>query len=79
MKNNVGTVDRLIRIVLAIVFIVMGFAWSPWWFLLAAIALVTALVGWCGLYSIFGWSTHTEKVPVKKSKTVKAAKKTKKK
>lgn len=68
MKNNVGIIDRVLRIVLAIVIgiliylgtlsgiaaIVLG--------ILGGIFLLTALVGSCGLYTIFGFST----CPVKK-------------
>jgi hypothetical protein len=57
MKENVGMIDRMIRFILAIIFIILGFVYSPWWFLPAAIALITGLVGWCGLYTVFGWST----------------------
>ncbi|GIU68846.1 MAG: hypothetical protein KatS3mg002_0082 [Candidatus Woesearchaeota archaeon] len=57
MKENVGMIDRLIRFIIAIIFIILGFLYSPWWFIIAAIALITGLLGWCGLYSLFGWNT----------------------
>ena len=57
MKENVGMIDRLVRFVVAIVFIILGFQYSWWWFLPAAIALLTGLLGWCGLYALLGIST----------------------
>lgn len=58
MKENIGMIDRMIRFVVAIIFIILGFVYSPWWFIGAAIALFTALIGWCALYALLGWSTN---------------------
>jgi len=57
MKENIGLIDRMIRFVVAIVFIVMGFTLSPWWFIVAAAALITGLMGYCGLYTLLGVNT----------------------
>lgn len=63
MKRNESTVDRIIRVVIAIAAVagaaVLGMATVPGILLLvvAAIMLVTAAVGWCPLYSLFGVST----------------------
>ena len=57
MKKNIGTLDRMIRFLVAIVFIVLGFTASPWWFIIAGIALITGILGTCGLYSLFKIST----------------------
>jgi len=61
MKKNVGMTDKIIRYVLAAVFIVLGIIFSYWWFIPAAIALITAIFSWCGLYSIFGMNTAKSK------------------
>ena len=61
-KKNEGTIDRLSRLVLAVVLFLLA------WFLvdgtkgtvlyvLAVILLFTALIGHCGLYRIFGVNT----------------------
>ncbi len=61
--QNVGSVDRIIRIVLGLALIAVGF------FALAGTAgtivgvigfipLLTGLVGWCPLYSLFKFSTR---------------------
>jgi len=63
MKCNVGGIDRIGRIVIGIVLIVAGFAapvemtWRIVMFVVAAIALVTAIVGFCPANAIFGVNT----------------------
>jgi hypothetical protein len=63
MKRNVGTVDRVIRIVaglilLSLVFVLEGNA--RWWGLVGLIPLATGLLGWCALYIPLGIDTcHT--------------------
>jgi len=57
MKQNVGTVDRAIRIVaglvlLSLVFILDGNA--RWWGLLGLVPLATGFIGWCALYIPLG-------------------------
>lgn len=79
MNQNVGMADRIIRIVLAVVFIILALLYSPWWYIPAAIALVTGIVGWCGLYTLFKWNTCPVAQPVKVAKkSVKTSKKKKK-
>ncbi|MFN8170934.1 MAG: DUF2892 domain-containing protein [Candidatus Nanopelagicales bacterium] len=63
MNTNTSNVDRVIRVVIAIAAvagaIALGFG-SVWaWVLVvvAAIMLVTAAVGFCPLYRVFGVST----------------------
>jgi hypothetical protein len=81
MNQNVGIADRLVRIVLAVVFIILALLLGQWlWFIPAIIALATGILGWCGLYSIFGWSTCPSHVPPKEevkvaAKPAKSAKK----
>ena len=65
MKKNVGTVDRIIRIILGIVLIGLGVYFQGSWGLVAMIvlvvlgliALITGIIGYCGLYSLFKIST----------------------
>ncbi|NWF68380.1 MAG: DUF2892 domain-containing protein [Chloroflexi bacterium] len=62
-KNNVGNVDRVVRIVLGLAIIAAGFYFQSWLGLLAIIPLGTALLGTCPLYSLFGISTCPVKQP----------------
>ena len=60
MKTNVGTTDRVIRVVvglglLSLMFILEGSA--RWWGLVGLVPLATGLVGWCALYVPFGIDT----------------------
>jgi hypothetical protein len=60
MKTNVGTPDRIARVLLGIALLSMlVLVQGPWkWAGLAGIVpLLTAAFGYCPLYSLFGLST----------------------
>lgn len=61
MKKNVGTVDMIIRIIIGIVIASLGIVYQSWWGLLAIVPLLTALINFCPLYTIFGFSTCSVK------------------
>ncbi|WP_041623102.1 YgaP family membrane protein [Spirochaeta thermophila] len=73
MKGNVGTIDRIIRVVLGLVLIGLGVfvrGGAYWWLtVIGAISLVTGAVGFCGLYTLFGISTCPRKEGTDSSKT----------
>ncbi|GAB4369946.1 MAG: DUF2892 domain-containing protein [Acidobacteriota bacterium] len=60
MTRNVGTIDRVIRILLGIALLAMvalvDASWR-WVGLIGIVPLLTALVGNCPLYSLIGVST----------------------
>jgi hypothetical protein len=64
MRKNVGGIDRVLRIVVGFVLIAyaipLGFPHTGWnavgW--IGIIPLLTAFVGSCPLYSLFGLSTR---------------------
>lgn len=68
MKTNVGNIDRIVRIVLAVVFSALYFTstvtgtFGLVLLILGAVFFATALIGFCPLYAIFGLNT----CPVKK-------------
>jgi len=67
-KNNVGTIDRVLRAIIGVILIAAFFmyAHTVWvWvgLIVGLILLATALMSSCPLYSIFGLST----CPMKKS------------
>lgn len=68
MKCNVGTVDRIIRIVagLGLISLVFVGPQTPWGWI-GVIPLATALIGWCPAYSLLGIQTCpvSEKSPEK--------------
>lgn len=57
MTRNEHNIDRVIRIVLALALFAGAAAVTPWLAIPGVILLVTGLVGWCPLYSLFGIST----------------------
>jgi len=57
MEKNIGTVDKVVRIILAVVFAYLGYTSNYLWYILAVILLVTALIGYCGLYKLIGVNT----------------------
>ncbi len=61
MPKNVGTVDRILRIIVGLVLIALVFVGpkTPWGWI-GVIPLVTALIGWCPAYSIFGIRTNKQ-------------------
>jgi hypothetical protein len=62
MKLNIGDGERLIRVILGIYVMLLGFLFIQGVAgiilgILGAIAFVTGAVGWCGLYALLGKST----------------------
>jgi hypothetical protein len=67
LPKNESTLDRIIRIVVGLSLLVVGFIWLTGVtqivaFIIGTVALVTGLVGTCGLYMLCGGST----CPIKK-------------
>ena len=56
--KNVGTVDKVIRIILGLVLIALVFVGpqTPWGWI-GIITLATGLIGFCPLYSVLGMNT----------------------
>lgn len=60
MTKNVGTIDRMLRIVaglvlLSLLFILEGEA--KWFGLIGIVPLATAAMSWCPLYTLLGFRT----------------------
>lgn len=58
MTGNVGGIDRVLRIVVGLALLALVFIGpqSPWGWI-GVVPLLTALIGWCPAYTLFGWST----------------------
>ena len=67
MKKNMGTIDKVIRIVIAVGFGVLALTkiitgtWAIILLILAAIFVATSLISFCPLYWPFGISTGKKK------------------
>ena len=57
MKCNVGKGDKIFRVIVGIVIILLGFYYKSWWGAIGLIPLSTAALGWCPIYLPFGIST----------------------
>lgn len=56
--HNVGTVDRVIRLVLGLVLLALVFVGpKTLWGLLGLIPIATAVISWCPAYSLLGLRT----------------------
>lgn len=68
MKTNVGSADRIVRLVLGAVIILLGIYFKSWWGIIGIVPVITGLLNFCPAYSLIGVSTkkkvETEKLKV---------------
>jgi hypothetical protein len=68
MKINVGSIDKVARIILGLGLIVFALITQNWWGLIGIVPLLTAFMSFCPVYSLFNVSTvqkvKTEKLEV---------------
>ncbi len=57
MKKNVGSTDRVIRIIVGLIIIFIGIYFKSWWGLIGVLPIITAALGWCPAYLPFGISS----------------------
>ena len=57
MKCNTGKTDRVLRVILGLVIISVGWFYQSWWGAIGIIPVFTAAIGWCPVYLPFGLST----------------------
>ncbi len=57
MKKNVGSTDRIIRIIIGLAIGAIGYYYQSWWGLLGLIPILTALINFCPLYVPFKINT----------------------
>lgn len=63
MTKNVGSIDRILRILAGIVLLAWGFlplltgGEIIWWGAIGIVPLFTGLINWCPAYSLFGLNT----------------------
>ena len=73
MKPNVGERDKLLRTILGVYCMLLGFLFIQGVVgiligVLGLVSLVTGFAGWCGIYSLLGISTLDQLVPVAETK-----------
>jgi hypothetical protein len=57
---NVGSADRVIRIVVGVAICAAGWYYHSWWGLIGLVPIVTAAIGWCPAYLPLGLSTKKQ-------------------
>lgn len=57
MKKNIGTADRIVRILVGVVIAAAGLYYRSWWGLVALVPFITAATGTCWLWSLLGINT----------------------
>ncbi len=65
MTKNMGNIDRIVRTILAVAFIVVAVIFGGWFWILAGLAaifLITSVISTCPIYKLFGISTRKESV-----------------
>lgn len=57
MKQNIGKTDKIVRVVIALIAAYFGWKFSPWFYIITAICIITAVTGFCALYPLLGINT----------------------
>jgi hypothetical protein len=57
MKTNVGSLDRIARVVAGLAALGAGYYFQSWWGLVGLMPILTAAIGFCPAYPIFGINT----------------------
>jgi len=61
MLKNIGSADRVVRVVVGLAIIAAGFYFKSWWGAVGVVPLLTAAIGWCPAYLPFGITTCAKK------------------
>ena len=57
MEINIGSTERLLRIIIGVVIIGLGLYFQSWWGVVGLILLLTGLFRFCPLYKMLGMNT----------------------
>jgi hypothetical protein len=61
LKCNVGSTEKVIRIILGTVIVLVGMLYRSWWGLIGLAPIITGAIGWCPLSQLLGVSTCEKK------------------
>jgi len=61
ISPNEGKTDRIIRAILGVAAIILGYMYSAWFYVAALVLLFTAATGYCFIYELIGISTAGKK------------------
>ncbi|HUU29624.1 MAG TPA: DUF2892 domain-containing protein [archaeon] len=57
MQCNVGKTDKIARLIIGALIILIGIYFKSWWGAIGLLPFVTGLIGWCPAYLPLGIST----------------------
>ena len=57
MEQNIGDIDKMIRMLIGFAVMGAGFYFQSWWGITGLFILMTATFSWCPPYSLFGINT----------------------
>lgn len=57
MTRNVGSIDRIVRIIAGVGALAVGYYFQSYWGLAGLVLIGTAFINWCPIYAIFGMRT----------------------
>lgn len=57
LSDNIGRSDRVIRVVLGLVILMLGLLFQSWWGLIGLAPIMTGVSGFCPLYQLLGLNT----------------------
>ncbi|RPH93047.1 DUF2892 domain-containing protein [candidate division KSB1 bacterium] len=57
MQCNVGKTDKTIRLIIGAVILLIGLVTKSWWGLIGLLPIMTAVFGYCGLYTLLKFDT----------------------
>ncbi|MCG3808261.1 MULTISPECIES: YgaP family membrane protein [Psychrobacter] len=57
MEINIGSTERLLRIIAGVVIIGLGLYFQSWWGVIGLVPLLTGLFRFCPLYKMLGVNT----------------------
>ena len=57
MKANVGSIDRVLRIIAGLAILGGGYYFKSWWGLVGLVPILTGIIRFCPAYLPFGLST----------------------
>ena len=61
MKPNVGSIDRVIRLIVGCAILGAGYYYKSWWGLVGLLPVLTGIIRFCPAYLPFGLSTCANK------------------
>ena len=61
MKTNVGSIDRIVRVIAGLAILGAGYYFKSWWGVIGFGPILTAFIGFCPAYLPFGITTCTTK------------------